>query len=88
MRTRLKRIKYKTTALVCGHVMIAKKISGRALARQLGIHFTTWHRYVRGERRPNTTIKARLVSMMGVENFIELIQRAYKDKRRIQSRLK
>ncbi len=81
-------MKYKTTAVVCGYVMIEKKISGRALAKKLGIHFTTWHRYVRGEHRPNAALKARLVSMMGAENFIELIQRAYKDKRRIQYRLR
>jgi len=86
MKILMSNTKYKTTAIVCRYVMRTKMMSGRALAKQLGIHFTTWHRYARGERWPKAAIKAQLVTIMGLENFTELIQIAFKARRTIHLR--
>tara|TARA_B100000508_G_scaffold140124_1_gene140212 strand:- start:3717 stop:3974 length:258 start_codon:yes stop_codon:yes gene_type:complete len=78
MKPKTLKKKYKTTAKVCSYVMRKKMISGRALAKKLGVHYTTWHRYVRGERRPNLRIKAHLALLMGANNYVELIHMAYR----------
>lgn len=80
--------KYPTTAMVCRYIMRTKAVSGRILAQQLGIHFTTWYRYARGETLPNVKIKTQLVAIMELENFAELIQVAFRASRTLHYKLK
>lgn len=71
-------MKHETTAVVCRYVMRQLRLSGRAMARELGVHHRTWQRYVDGSRRPPKEVKSTLARLMQVDAFIDLIRMAWR----------
>lgn len=70
--------KYKTTATVCRYAVEIKKVSHRAMSRLLGIHHSTWQRFVNGSSSPAPPIRYKLVRLMEASNFEELIQQSFR----------
>lgn len=70
----LMRSKNYATLIACRYVQHCMKVGGRAMAEQLDLHFTTWLRYTRGERRPQARVKEKLAALMGVEDFADLVR--------------
>lgn len=65
-----------TTAAVCRYVQQTKKLSIRGISRLLGIHHRTWQRYLSGMSRPEVAVRHRMVILMEVKNFEELVKSA------------
>lgn len=65
-----------TTMTVASYVMELTKLSGRKLAKRLGIHHKSWQRYLDGSRKPKRSVKEALTEMMQMDSYNALVKAA------------
>ena len=69
-------------SVVAKYVLQSKKMTSRAVARSLGIHHSTWQRYVKGQSRPTKAIKYKIIRFMRTQSFGDLVSDAFAEKRK------